>query len=182
MKVIGIMASPRKNGNVDTLVQEVLDGASEAGHDIEKFSLNEMNCSGCQACMFCKKSGYCRQDDDLSALMKTMEGADAVVFGSPIYYLQFCSQFRMFLDRLYMFLGTDFKVSLTPGKKAVVITSQGNPDAKMFGSVFNEFDKVLQMYGFEIKGEIHIENGNKPSAVRERTDLLKEARSLGANL
>ncbi len=182
MKVIGIMASPRKGGNVDTLMQEVLDGASKAGHQVEKYCLNEMKYSSCQACMFCKKSGRCRQDDDITTLLKTMEEADAVVFGSPIYYFQFCSQFRTFIDRLYMFLGPDFKVSLAPGKKAVVITSQGNPDTKMFGPVFNEFDMVLKMYGFEIKGEIHMDSGEKPSAASKRTELLKEARSLGARL
>jgi multimeric flavodoxin WrbA len=31
MKAIGIVGSPRKNGNVDTLVQVVLDGARSAG-------------------------------------------------------------------------------------------------------------------------------------------------------
>lgn len=182
MKVIGIMASPRKGGNVDTLVQEVLDGALLAGHQVEKFGLNEMKYSGCQACMFCKKSGRCKQHDDITALMDEMEGADAVVFGSPIYFWQFCSQFRTFIDRMYMFLGSDFKVRLTPGKKAVVITSQGNPDANMFRPVFKEFDMVLKMYGFQIKGEIHLDSGENPSTARMRTDLLKEARSLGMSL
>jgi multimeric flavodoxin WrbA len=132
--------------------------------------------------MFCKKSGRCRQHDDLVTLMYAMEGADAVVFGSPIYYFQFCSQFRTFIDRLYMFLDADFKVRLAPGKKAVVITSQGNPDANMFDPVFNEFDMVLKMYGFQIKGEIHLDDGENPSTARMRTELLKEARSLGASL
>jgi len=79
-------------------------------------------------------------------------------------------------------LGPDFKVRLAPGKKAVVITSQGNPDANMFKPVFDEFDTVLKMYGFQIKGEIHLDNGENPSAARMNADLLKEARSLGANL
>ena len=32
LKAIGIVGSPRKNGNVDTLVQAVLDGAEQAGY------------------------------------------------------------------------------------------------------------------------------------------------------
>lgn len=37
MKAIGIVGSPRKNGNVDTLVQTVLDGALDAGYQIAKY-------------------------------------------------------------------------------------------------------------------------------------------------
>lgn len=36
MKAIGIVGSPRKNGNTDTLVQAVLDGAKEACYQTEK--------------------------------------------------------------------------------------------------------------------------------------------------
>lgn len=32
MKVIGIIASPRQNGNTETLVQEVLGAAAENGN------------------------------------------------------------------------------------------------------------------------------------------------------
>jgi multimeric flavodoxin WrbA len=34
MKSIGIVGSPRKNGNVDTLVQVVLDGARDVGYQV----------------------------------------------------------------------------------------------------------------------------------------------------
>jgi len=54
VKAIGIVGSPRKNGNVDTLVQAVLDGASESGYQTKKFYLNKMSYSGCQACNYCK--------------------------------------------------------------------------------------------------------------------------------
>ncbi len=38
MKVIGIVGSPRKHANTETLVQAVLDGAKEKGHETESFS------------------------------------------------------------------------------------------------------------------------------------------------
>ncbi len=182
MKVLGIVSSPRQNGNVDTLVQEVLDGAAQAGHRVDKVNINDMDYSGCQACMWCKKNGSCKLDDDIARLMESIKDADAVVFGSPIYYWQFNSQFRTFIDRLYMFLSTDFKVSLAPHKKAVVITSQGNPDATMYEPVFSDFDKILQMYGFDKAGEAHMVGGNMPSAVKQREDLLQKARSIGKAL
>jgi multimeric flavodoxin WrbA len=182
MKVIGIVGSPRKNGNTETLVQEVLNAAAENGNQVEKYNLNQMDFKGCQACMYCKSHDRCRLDDDMSRLMESMRTADAVVFGSPVYYYQFCSQFRQFVDRLYVFFNADFTTKLPKGKKAVVITSQGNPDAKTFDSVFVDFDRLLTTYGFKKVGAVHMVAGNSPAAVKERKDLMEEARSLGKAL
>jgi multimeric flavodoxin WrbA len=182
MKVIGIIASPRKNGNTETLVQEVLSAAAENGSQVESYRLNDLDSSGCQACMYCKTHDRCRQEDELSRLMESMKTADAVVFSSPVYYWQFSSQFRTFIDRLYMFLNPDFTVKLPKGKKAVVITSQGGPDEKAFINVFADFDKLLAMYGFTKAGAIHMVAGGNPSTARERKDLMDQARSLGRAL
>ncbi|HOK27879.1 MAG TPA: flavodoxin family protein, partial [Methanomassiliicoccaceae archaeon] len=177
MNVIGIIGSPRQNGNVSTLVDEVLKGAAEAGHSTKAYRLGEMKYAGCQACMYCKSHDKCRQDDDMSKLMEEMKTADAVVFGSPIYYWQFSSQFRTFIDRLYMFLGQDFSVTLPAGKKAVVVTSQGNPDVDSFRNVFTDFNKLLEMYGFEKVDELHLTAGNSPSTAKENKELMEQARS-----
>jgi multimeric flavodoxin WrbA len=111
-----------------------------------------------------------------------MKDADAIVFGAPIYMFQFCGQFKLFEDRMYMFLGKDFKVSLKPGKKAVIVTSQGNPDAKAFEANTQGFANVLKMYGFHLIDTIQMTNGNSPAAVRERKDLLDMATAAGNKL
>ncbi len=60
MLAIGIVGSPRKNGNIDTLVGAVLDGAKEAGYTTERYNLNQMKNIGCQACNYCKSHDGCR--------------------------------------------------------------------------------------------------------------------------
>ncbi|HRD15621.1 MAG TPA: flavodoxin family protein, partial [Methanothrix soehngenii] len=101
MKAIGIVGSPRKNGNTDILVSRVLEGAREAGLDTSKYLLNEMKYSGCQACEYCKSHDHCRLDDDVTKLLEEMKEADAVVFGSPIYFSLFSGQFKLMEDRMY---------------------------------------------------------------------------------
>jgi multimeric flavodoxin WrbA len=182
MKVIGIVGSPRKDGNTETLVQTVLDAAKENGHSIEKFNLNELEFAGCQACMYCKSHDHCKLDDGLTQVLDAVKDADAIVFGAPIYMWQLSGQFKLFEDRLYMFLGKDFKVSLKPGKKAVIITSQGNPDAKMFEGVAHSFAMALKMYGFQVIDTIQMTGGNSPGAIMERKDLLDIAKNAGKKL
>ena len=42
-KILGIVGSPRRNGNTEVLVDEVLKGAESAGGQVEKIILNELN-------------------------------------------------------------------------------------------------------------------------------------------
>ena len=70
MKVIGIVGSPRKNGNTKTLVQQVLEGAVETGAETRTFLLNELKFSGCQACDYCKSHEKCKLEDDLAELFE----------------------------------------------------------------------------------------------------------------
>ena len=182
MKAIGIVGSPRKNGNVDRLVQAVLDGAKEAGYEIKKYNLNEMNYSGCQACNYCKSHEKCRLEDDLSELLEDITKADAVVFGSPIYFYLFTGQLKLMEDRMYSFIDPEFNSRLAPGKKAVIVTSQGNPDLAAFEKVASEFVGILELLGFEVAEIIRMADGNAPDAVLEKKDLLDKAKSVGTAL
>jgi len=182
MKAIGIVGSPRKNGNVDTLVQTVLDGAKKASYQITKYNLNEMKYSGCQACGYCKSHDHCRLDDDVSKLLREIAEADAVVFGSPIYFNLFTGQFKLMEDRMYSLIDAGFNSRLRPGKKAIIVTSQGNPDLEAFEKAATDFAGVLRRLGFEVVEIIRMANGSAPDAVMGRKDLLEKAKSAGLAL
>jgi multimeric flavodoxin WrbA len=182
MKAIGIVGSPRKNGNVDTLVQTVLDGARETGYQITKYNLNEMKYLGCQACGYCKSHDQCKLDDDASKVLREIAEADAVVFGSPIYFWLFTGQFKLMEDRMYSFIDAGFGSRLRPGKKAIIVTSQGNPDMAALEKAATDFAEVLKFLGFEVTEIIRMANGGAPDAVLGRKDLLDKAKSSGLAL
>lgn len=182
MKAIGIVGSPRKNGNVDTLVQAVLSGAEAAGYQTKKYSLNEMKYTGCQACDYCRSHDHCRLKDDLTGLLNDIREADAVVFGSPIYFFQFTGQFRLMEDRMSSLIDASFSSRLRPGKKAVIVTSQGDPNPKLYEKAATEFAEVLKLLGFEVKEIIRMEGGSARDAVLGRKDLLDKARAAGQSL
>ena len=56
-KVLILSGSPRKNGNSDTLCEQFLKGALEAGHEAEKIFISSKNIGYCKACYYCQKSG-----------------------------------------------------------------------------------------------------------------------------
>ncbi len=182
MKIIGVVGSPRKNGNVDTLVETVLEGAKEVGYQTVKYNLNEMDYSGCQACDYCRTQNRCRLDDDVLKLLNDIVEADAVVFGSPIYFSQFTGQFRLMEDRMWSLMDSDFRSRLKPGKKAVVVISQGDPDLAAYDNISKEFARVLELLGFKVIEIIRMANGMSPDAVKGRKDLLEKAKAAGRSL
>lgn len=182
MKIIGINGSPRKNGITRTLVQAVLDGAKEKGYETSVFNLNEMKFSGCQACLYCKSHDHCSQNDDATGLLRAIEDADAVVFSTPIYFGQPTGQFRLFQDRMYSFVGPEFRITLPPNKKAITVVSQGSPDAGMFTSTTDALNNFVTMFGFSLVDTISMINGNDPSSLRDRKDLLDKAYLAGKSL
>ena len=59
MKALFINGSPRKNGNTAQLLKRAMDGASEAGAEVELVNLYDrsLNYKGCMSCFACKVKG-----------------------------------------------------------------------------------------------------------------------------
>ena len=59
VKALFINGSPRKNGNTAQLLKRAMDGAREAGAEVELVNLYDrnLNYKGCMSCFACKLKG-----------------------------------------------------------------------------------------------------------------------------
>lgn len=108
MQIYAINGSPRKKWNTATILQNALDGAAAYGPDVltEMINLYEYDYKGCISCFQCKKLGgksygKCAVKDDIAPVMQNVLHADAVIFGSPIYFGDITGMMRCFLERLF---------------------------------------------------------------------------------
>jgi multimeric flavodoxin WrbA len=99
MLVYGIIGSPKKNGNVDLLVSEVLRGASSQGAQTHRIYLNDLQIKPCQSCGVDPDPKYCLFDDDMKVIFDALESSDAVVLGSPVYFDTVSAQTKLMIDR-----------------------------------------------------------------------------------
>jgi multimeric flavodoxin WrbA len=104
MKVLGIVGSPRKDGNTEILMNEILKTTREAGCDTELFLMSEKQVAPCDACGSCFKAGSCVIQDDMQELYAMMQRSDIVVFGSPVYFGSVSAQCKAIMDRTFAFL------------------------------------------------------------------------------
>lgn len=176
MKVIGILCSPRRDGNSDTMVKATLAGAAVRGAETKTFAINDMNIRGCQACMHCRKYGNCAVQDDMQLIYNELATADAIVMGSPVYMWQYAAQAKTFIDRLSPYMNPDF--TLRMHKPALVMISQGNEDPAAFADSL----KNTALVGLDVKEMIYATNARQQDFVKNQPKLLKRIREAGRNL
>lgn len=99
-KVLILSSSPRRGGNSDTLCDEFLRGAAEAGNEVEKIFLKDKSihyCTGCGMCSQYQKP--CPQKDDAAHVINKMLAADVIVMATPVYFYTMCAQMKTLIDR-----------------------------------------------------------------------------------
>jgi len=104
MKVLGIVGSPRPGGNTEIMVEEALAAAREAGAETDIFLVHDKEIQGCDACGSCFRTGQCKIKDDMEALYQKIEEADAIVFGTPVYFHGVTAQAKAIIDRTFCYL------------------------------------------------------------------------------
>ena len=98
-QVLIISSSPRKGGNSDTLCDQFLKGAAEAGNRVEKIRLADLKIDYCSACYACKTTGRCVKRDEMEQIIEKMRDADVIVLATPVYFYTMCAQMKTMIDR-----------------------------------------------------------------------------------
>ena len=100
VKLLGIIGSPRKDGNTEFIIKEVLKAGEQEGAEIEMISLVDYNLKPCNACRACFETKNCVIKDDAEKLFKKMTEADGIIIGSPVYFGNISAQTKIFIDRI----------------------------------------------------------------------------------
>ena len=98
-KVLVLSSSPRKGGNSDTLCDQFISGAKEAGHETEKIFLKDKKINYCTGCGVCFEKRKCSQKDDMTEILDKMIAADVIVMATPVYFYTMCGQMKTMIDR-----------------------------------------------------------------------------------
>lgn len=173
-RVLGIVGSPRRGGNTEILVDEVLTGAATAGALTEKVILDELDIAPCRACNTCRKSGECVQQDDMQGLLERMQHSQVWVLGTPVYWWGPTAQFKAFLDRWYGAKQVRFE-----GRHVILAIPLGGGSANYARHTVGMLSDVLEYLGIELVATVLAPGAYRLGAVRGHTDTLAAARRAG---
>ena len=101
-KVVAFNGSPRKDGNTSIQIGHMFEELENEGIETELVQVGKKKIRGCTACMKCfeKKDGHCVFDDEIvNRCIDQMVGADGIILGSPVYFLDVTAEMKGLIDR-----------------------------------------------------------------------------------
>jgi multimeric flavodoxin WrbA len=182
MKVLGVVGSPRRGGNTEILVDEVLRGAEDTGANVEKIFLNDLSIKPCQSTCsdVCKETGNCTIADDMRPLYSKLYASNAIVLGTPVYWYGPSAQLKAFIDRWFAFSHPRFAGRMA-GKRVVLVSPFEESNVSVSDPLVEMVNKSVSYLNMEFFGKVLVTAGEK-GAVRLNRQAMKSAYEIGLML
>ncbi len=182
-KIVAILGSPRPQGNSSILAHKFLDAARDLGAETSTYQLNRLHYQGCQGCLACKvETEVCALDDDLGPLLQEVREADILLLASPVYFGDLSGQIKCFFDRTYSYIDQNFASRVPPGKIAVMVLVQANPDPSQFDDIFPRYQRWLKLFGFEPVHLLRATGARNPGDINRQPAVQEQAEALAREL
>jgi multimeric flavodoxin WrbA len=99
VRIIAICGSPRRNGNTALLLSSAVQGARDAGAEVQEVVLRDLKISPCLEIYGCKETGRCVIMDDFQQVHDHMLNAHGMILASPIFFYGVSAHTKAFIDR-----------------------------------------------------------------------------------
>ncbi|MBN1346514.1 MAG: flavodoxin family protein [Phycisphaerae bacterium] len=180
-RILGVVGSPRQQGNTHVLVAKVLEGAAEAGAQTDTLLLGETEIRECDGCHACWRDKPCTKDDDMNDVYPRIVAADAVVFGTPVYWYAPTALMKAFIDRFVYFNCPDNHKKIA-GKAAAVVVPFEEDRPETADLVVAFFEKCFQYLEMRLAGTLIVPGVTRRGEVLAKPDVLARAKDLGRSL
>jgi multimeric flavodoxin WrbA len=187
MKVLGIAGSPRRGGNTDLLLAEVMKGAASCGAEVKTLILNDLKITPCQHCDACLKAGRCRIDDDMQMIYHELEEANRVVIASPIQFMGPTAQMKLMIDRCQALWARKYVLKIPPlgtnqERKGLFISVGALKIANLFEPALTIVKSLFKVLDITYAGELVFPGIDEKGAIAKHPEALKQAFLAGQKL
>ncbi|MCJ7606196.1 MAG: flavodoxin family protein [Dehalococcoidales bacterium] len=188
--ILGIGGSPRKDGNSDILLKEILAGAARAGAATEEVQLRDLHFQSCIGCEGCRPDHICKVKADMQQLYPKISAAQGLALVSPTHNYNITALMKAFIDRMYCYFGVtddrprDWWSTLAgQGRRAGLVVIGEQPEADdANGLSMTALRLPITSYGYEIAGELPVIGIFDKGGVLDKPGVLADARKLGSEL
>ncbi|MBU2609204.1 MAG: flavodoxin family protein [Chloroflexi bacterium] len=184
--VLGIAGSPRRGGNTDILLDEVLEGAASRGARVKKVILAGLKIASCDHSDACLKTGKCYIKDDMQSIYQDLEEADVIVLASPIQFMTVTAELKTMIDRCQAFWARKYVLNQPPlgekERKGLFIAVGGTKFAKLFEPAQATIKALFNTLNVTPAGELLFRGVDEKGAIRQHPEALKQAFEAGQKL
>ena len=102
-KVIGLLGSPLPEGNTARLLAQAMQGARDAGCEVELIPVTSLDFQGCQEKFFCRDHETCILDDDMQQIYPKFVEMGSLILATPVMTMGIPGTLKSFMDRFQVF-------------------------------------------------------------------------------
>jgi multimeric flavodoxin WrbA len=186
MKVLGILGSPRREGNTEILLDEALRGASDHGGLCEKVVLRDLKITPCLEIYKCAEDGVCAIQDEMQGLFPKIIQAERLLLASPIFFYSVPALAKAMIDRCQSLWAKKYilnlPVSPIADRKGVFIAVAATRGKKLFDGVRLTVRYFFDAIDVAYSDELFVRGADEKGEVRNQPEALKAAYDLGRRL
>ncbi len=187
MRVLGINGSPRRGGNTDLLLGEVMKGAASKGAEVKTIILDDLNIAPCQHCDACLVKGKCKIQDDMQMVYRELELAHRIVLASPLHFMSVTAQMKAMIDRCQALWARKYVLKIPPlgnrrERKGLFVSVGGRKVANVFEPALVTIKSLFRVLDITYAGELLFRDVDEKGAITQHPDALKQAFLAGQRL
>jgi multimeric flavodoxin WrbA len=187
LRVLGIAGSPRRGGNTDILLKEVLNGAASKGAEVKKIILSRLKIAPCQHCDACLETGRCKIKDDMQMVYEELERADRIVLASPLHFMGVTAQAKAMIDRCQALWVRKYRLKIPPlgdkrERKGLFISVGGMKITNLFEPALVTVKSLFKVLDVTYAGELVFPGVDEKGAIAKNPEALHNAFLAGQRL
>ncbi|MBM4037041.1 MAG: flavodoxin family protein [Planctomycetes bacterium] len=183
--VLGIAGSPRKDGNTDALLREVIRGAAEAGAAVELLAARDLKMHPCTECDRCQTTGRCVIQDDAQGVHDKLLATDHLVIATPIFFSAVSAQAKILIDRCQCFWSLKYTMKKPlfnpprPHRRGLWVACCGFDKRWMFDGPRRTIKAFFNVLDFAWAGELCYRHIDAQGDILEHPTALADAYQAG---
>lgn len=186
--VLAIAGSPRREGNTDLLLQQVVAGAASNEAEIKITVLRELNIAPCRHCDGCLKTGKCVINDDMQQIHSELREFDRFILASPIFFMGLTAQTKAMIDRCQALWVIKYvlhlPVAVNPEAKrsGIFVSTGGTKLTNLFQPALATVKSWFKTLDISYEGELVFSGVDEKGAITQHPTALNEAFAAGQRL
>jgi multimeric flavodoxin WrbA len=187
LKVLGIAGSPRRAGNTDLLLAEVMKGTASRWAEVKTIILSNLEIAPCQHCDACLETGRCKIEDDMQMVYDELEQADRIVLASPIQFMGVTAQAKAMIDRCQALWARKYVLNRPPlgdrrERKGLFVSVGGRTVANLFEPALVTVKSLFRVLDITYAGELVFPRVDEKGDITNNPDALNQAFLVGQKL
>ena len=184
-KIIALYGSPRRKGNTAALLKKAVEGARDAGADVEEIVLRDLKLSPCLEIYGCLKAGDCAIKDDFQKVRDRILDAQGLILASPVFFYTVSSHSKILMDRFQSLWVKKYWIDKTPSekqnrsRKGVFISVGATKGKKLFDGMLLTVKYFFDVLDMELWQSLLYRQLDFQDDVLKHPEYLQEAYDTG---